>query len=197
MITAHGIDAPAEFRAALETIGARRVRPEVALHEVPAPRRVAPFSAALTGHVAGPGGDDPDLASGRFVLLYDPEGQEAWRGRFRVVTLVRATVEPEMATDAIFAEVAWTWLTDALHESRADVHTESGTVSRVLSQSFGALSDRPDDLELELRASWTPATSDLGAHLGAWAELLCTTAGLPPLADGVTPLPAARNTVVT
>ncbi|WP_253182115.1 DUF3000 domain-containing protein [Cellulosimicrobium cellulans] len=196
MITAHGIDAPAELRAALDTLGARRVRPEVALHEVPAPRRVAPFSAALTGHVAGLGDDEPELASGRFVVLYDPEGQETWRGRFRVVTLVRATLEPEMATDAIFAEVAWTWLTDALQETGADAHTESGTVSRVLSQSFGALADRPDDLELELRASWTPAASDLGPHLAAWAELMCTAAGLPPLTDGVTPLAAPRNTVV-
>ncbi|OLT53118.1 DUF3000 domain-containing protein [Cellulosimicrobium sp. CUA-896] len=196
MTTPHGIDAPAEFRAALETIGARRVRPEVALHEVPSPRRVAPFSAALTGHVAAPGGEDAELASGRFVVLHDPDGQETWRGRFRVVTLVRASLEPEMATDALFAEVAWTWLTDALRETGAAAHTESGTVSRVLSQSFGALAGRPDDVELELRASWTPATPDLGAHLEAWAELLCTAAGLPPRTDGVTPLPASRHTVV-
>jgi hypothetical protein len=195
VITAHGTDAPAEFRAALDSVAARRVRPEVTLREVPAPRRIAPFSVALTGEVAGEVDDDPDLASGRFILLHDPAGQEAWQGRFRVVTLVRATLEPEMAAEDMLAEVAWTWLADALRDTGASTRAEGGTVTRVLSQSFGALAGRANDVELEMRASWTPLTTDLGPHLAAWAQLLCTAAGLPPLPEGITPLPARRNTV--
>ncbi|MCB7138105.1 DUF3000 domain-containing protein [Cellulosimicrobium marinum] len=194
-MTAHGTDVPAEFRTALESASARRVRPEVSLQEVPAPRRIAPYSFALTGEVAGARTDDGELASGRFVVLHDPDGQEAWHGRFRVVTLVRATLEPELAAEDMLAEVAWTWLADAMRDTGARAHAEGGTVTRVLSQSFGAIAGRADDVELEIRASWTPASADLGPHLGAWAQLLCTAAGLPPLPDGVAALPLRRNTV--
>lgn len=207
MTTAHGNDAPPEFRAVLDALAARRLRPEVTLREVPAPRRIAPWSVALTGEVAAPGADDTDLASGRFIVLFDPDGQEAWQGRFRVVTLVRATLEPEMASEEMLAEVAWTWFEDALRDTGARARAEGGTVTRVVSQSFGALAGKDTGVELEMRASWTPVPagpgedgpSDLGDHLAAWAQLLCTAAGLPPLPDGVTPLPsrsvARRNTV--
>ncbi len=174
------------------------------MREVPAPRRIAPWSVALTGEVEAPRADDPDLASGRFIVLHDPAGQEAWQGSFRVVTMVRATLEPEMASEEMLAEVAWTWLEDALRDTGAAVRAEGGTVTRVLSQSFGALAGKDNDVELEMRASWTPVPAgpgpaDLGDHLAAWAQLLCTAAGLPPLPDGVTPLgarpPVRRNTV--
>ena len=203
--TPHGTDAPPEFRAVLDALGARRLRPEVTLREVPAPRRIAPWSVALTGEVEADRSDDPDLASGRFIVLHDPAGQEAWQGSFRVVTMVRATLEPEMAAEDMLAEVAWTWLEDALHDAGAAVRAEGGTVTRVLSQSFGALAGKHNDVELEMRASWTPVpaegagAADLGDHLAAWSQLLCTAAGLPPLPEGVTPLgarpPARRNTV--
>ena len=42
-----------------------------------------------------------------------------------------------------------------------------------------------------MRASWTPL-GDLGEHLEAWATLLCTVGGLPPLPDGVAPLARRR-----
>ncbi|WP_265521362.1 DUF3000 domain-containing protein [Oerskovia flava] len=195
MISAGEADAPTEFRHALESIKGRALRPEVRLEEVPAPRRVAPFSVALTGEVAGATSEDPELATGRFIVLYDPAGQEAWHGRFRVVTLVRATLEPEMASDPLLAQVAWTWVTEAMAQAGAASQADGGTVTRVLSQSFGALADRANDVELEIRASWTPATTDLGPHLEAWSTLLCTAAGLPPLPDGVTALRPRRNTV--
>jgi hypothetical protein len=50
--------------------------------------------------------------------------------------------------------------------------------------------------EVEVRASWTPLLEDgtgLPPHLAAWAELLCTTAGLPPLPAGVVLMPSRRN----
>ena len=201
--TPHGTDAPPEFRAVLDALGARRLRPEVTLREVPAPRRSAPWSVALPGEVAAARSDDPELASGRFIVLYDPAGQEAWEGRFRVVTLVRATLEPEMAAEDVLAEVGWSWREAALPGTGGVGRAEGGGVTRVLSQSFGALAGKHNDVELEMRASWTPVapgpgTADLGDHLAAWAQLLCTAAGLPPLPEGVTPLgarpPARRNT---
>lgn len=197
-------EVPAPFVAALASLRAQRLRPEVRLAEIPGPARIAPFGVALEGEVlagrAGARGPDAhghepgELATGRFVVLHDPDGQETWRGTFRVVTLVRATLEPEFAADPLLAEVAWSWVTESLERAGVEHLALGGTVTRVLSQSFGALAGTPDGVDLELRASWTPVGTGLGEHLGVWADLMSTAGGLPPLPDGVTAL-TRRNTV--
>jgi len=179
---------PAPFAAALASLRERRLRGEVHLAEIPGPRRIAPWSVALEGEATEPDGDE--VATGRFVVLHDPEGQETWQGTFRVVTLVRATLEPELAADPLLADVAWTWVTEALGAAGVEVLALGGTVTRVLSQSFGALGATPDAVDLEIRASWTPTDTDLGLHLAVWADLMATAGGLPPLPDGVTALPS-------
>nr|WP_123816412.1 DUF3000 domain-containing protein [Myceligenerans xiligouense] len=187
-------DVPAGFADALADLRGQGARPGVHVEEIAAPVRVAPYSVALSGEVAddAAGADDDPVATGRFVVLHDPAGQESWQGTFRVVTLVRATLEPEMATDPLLADVAWSWIPECLHlaglRPGTDTLAEGGTVTRVLSQSFGALASTPDAVDLELRASWTPADTRLGAHLQAWTALLSTAAGVPPLPPGVTPL---------
>ena len=88
-----------------------RLRPEVVLEEVPAPQRIAPFALALSADVVV---DDEELATGRFVLLHDPAAPEAWEGTFRVVSFVRAVLEPELGADPMLGQVGWSWLEDAL-----------------------------------------------------------------------------------
>ncbi|WP_425956988.1 DUF3000 domain-containing protein [Xylanimonas sp. McL0601] len=181
---------PARFAAALTSMRRPRLRPEVRLQEVPGPGRIAPWTAALEGEVSVGG---HELATGRFVVLHDPAGQETWRGDFRVVTLVRATLEPEMAADPMLADVAWSWVTEAVEAAGVGVVALGGTVTRVVSSSFGALEGTPDAVDLELRASWTPTDTTLGAHLHLWADLMATVGGLPPLPDGVTALTSRRT----
>jgi hypothetical protein len=164
------------------------LRPEVRLTEVPAPQRIAPYAVALTAEVMGAEEDD-ELASGRFVLLHDPAAPEPWDGVWRAVTFARAELEPELATDPLLGAVGWTWLTGALGSLDAHYTAEAGTVTRVVSESFAGLSDRSATVEMEVRASWTPLTAEVGVHLQGWADLLCTIAGLPPLPEGVTALP--------
>ena len=72
---------PPDFARALESLRAARLRPEVRVTEVPAPARIAPFSLALTADVLGPPTTDEDLASGRFVLLPDPDSPAPGVGR--------------------------------------------------------------------------------------------------------------------
>lgn len=182
--------APQEFIRALRSLREVTLRPEVSLDEVPGPARIAPYTAALNAEVRTARHDPEadELASGRFVILHDPAGQDAWDGSFRLVTLVRAVLEPEVGADPLLAEVAWSWLSEALASADVDMRAAGGTVTRVLSQSFGALDERPELCELEMRASWTAADEDLGPHLRAWGELLCTVAGLPPLPEGVVAL---------
>lgn len=176
---------PKAFGTAVDGLRDVRLRSEVVLTEVPAPGRIAPHSIALTADVVL--GDD-ELASGRFVLLHDPAGQEAWEGTFRVVTFVRAELEPEMGADPMLGQVGWTWLGESLDAAGARAVAHGGTVTRVVSESYGSLADRPSSVEIEIRASWTPLETDLRPHLRGWVDLLCTVAGLPPLPPGVAPL---------
>lgn len=185
--------APPAFRRAVAALETARLRPEVRLARLPAPRRMAPFAHALSATV---GVDGEELADGRFVLLHDPAGEESWRGEFRVVTLARADLEPELGTDPLLPEVAWSWLTEALDGRGLERWEPSGTVTRAGSAFFGGLAGRPPRAELELRASWTPAdVTTVGGHLLAWCGLLAQCAGLPPEGGGaaVTALPRRRG----
>jgi hypothetical protein len=136
---------------------------------------------------------DEELATGRLVLLHDPAGHEAWQGTFRVVTYARADLEPEIAADPLLPGVGWAWLTEALDGHGAAFAAASGTVTRVASESFGAMAAEPGSAQIEIRASWTPLDDAFGAHLLGWCDLLCTTAGLPPVPAGVTSLSLRRG----
>lgn len=176
---------PVEFRRAIAGLRATSLRPEVQLDETPAPRQLAPHSFALTADVVV--GDD-DLATGRLVVLYDPDGPDAWAGEFRLVSLVQADIEPEAAADPLLPAVGWSWLVDALDARGLGYGAASGTVTRLAEESFGL--DRPPSAKVEIRASWTPHDADLGPHLSAWSDLLCQAGGLPPVPPDVAILPA-------
>ena len=185
----------AEFARALRDLREVRLRPEVRLTEVPAPSRIAPHAVAMSAEVvtADTRGEGDELATGRFVLLYDPTGPEPWEGVWRAVTFVRAVFDPELANDPMVGAVSWSWLMEALADRDATCVAEAGTVTRVVSESFASLAERSATVEMEIRASWTPIGPDLGVHLQAWADLLCTVAGLPPLPEGVVALPRYRR----
>lgn len=151
------------------------------MKEVPAPKKLAPYSAALTAETVETVGATP-LATGRFVVLYDPKGQEAWDGDFRVVVQARARIDDEVGMDPVFESAAWSWLTDGLEDSRADYRALVGTVTRVLSETFGGLILTDTCAHAEIRASWSPTTARLGPHLTAWHELLLVASGREPAA---------------
>ena len=180
-------DTPPEFRAAVESLCAVQLRPEVILEQTSAPKRVAPYAYAMTADMEDEG------ASGRLVLLHDPGGQQAWHGQYRLVTFVRAELEPEIAADPMVLTVGWSWLTEAFEDRRAAQTAASGTVTRVSSESFGGMAGRPATAEVEIRASWTPLDADLGPHMLAFSDVLTTAAGLLPLPAGVVPMPTQRG----
>ena len=182
---------PSVFLHALRSLREAPRSPVVRLKEIPAPGRLAPFSVALTGELFSPAHPQLEIADGRFVVLHDPAGRADWAGTFRVVSLVRAELDNEIGSDPLLSEVAWTWLTDCLRDNVSGFDALGGTVTRVLNQDFGAVpasQQGQDAVELEIRASWTPSTPDLGEHLLAWIQMLSSTAGIPPLPQGVTNL---------
>ncbi|MGZ8738486.1 MAG: DUF3000 domain-containing protein [Nocardioides sp.] len=187
-----GAAPPPEFRAAVESMRAAPLRPEVLCEEMPAPQRIAPHAFALSGDVTVEG---TDLGTGRIILLHDPAGNDAWDGTFRCVAYARAEIEVDMITDPMLASVGWTWLTEALEAHGASYAAASGTVTRVATEGFGSRADDEGTAQIEIRASWTPTDepADLGLHVEAWGELMCTAAGLPPVPDGVTAIPSRRG----
>ena len=102
-------------------------------------------------------GADGDVGWGRFVLLYDPAGQRGWGGPFRIIAHIRVDLEPEIAADPMVGEVGWSWLTEALDARAVGYQQTSGTVTRVVTEGFGAKQGEPTTTEFELRASWSPA----------------------------------------
>jgi hypothetical protein len=188
-------DDSAVFAQALRDLRGARLRPEVRLTEVPAPSRIAPHAVAMSAEVVSGAahGEGDELASGRFVLLYDPSAPEPWDGVWRAVTFARAVFDPELANDPMLGSVGWSWLLESLKNRDATCSAEAGTVTRVVSETFAGLAERGTTVEMEIRASWTPAGANMGCHLQAWADLLCTVAGLPPLPDGVVALPRQRH----
>lgn len=159
-------------------------RPELQVHDLPSPQRLAPYAIAIEADVVV---DHADVGAGRLVLLHDPAGNDSWQGTYRCVTFARADVDMSMVADPYLADVGWSWLTDALEVRGARRTEEAGTVTSVASRSFGSMDHEPDRCEVEIRASWTPQFTGGGIepHLNAWQDLVCMTAGLAPVLEGV------------
>ncbi|HKR49389.1 MAG TPA: DUF3000 domain-containing protein [Pseudonocardiaceae bacterium] len=171
-------DAPEIFRRAVVSLNAVRPRPELRFEAIPAPQRLAPWAYAWGLDLPGA---DHASATGRLVLLHDPDGQEAWEGTLRLVGFVRAELDAELAGDPLLPAVGWSWLTDALSSFGAEHTALGGTVTQTSSTRFGTITgpERADDIEL--RASWTPTGDGLAAHGRAFCELMTAAAGLPPV----------------
>ncbi|NDK89402.1 DUF3000 domain-containing protein [Gordonia desulfuricans] len=194
---------PADFRTAVESLHSARIRRDIEVGPIRPPQRLAPYSYAVGAEVRR-ADDDPDddlqgSAFGRLILLYDPDGQDAWNGTMRLVAYIQAEVEAALAADPLLPEVAWSWLADALgvpvgetanDEGPVHVTALGGTVTSTSSVRYGDIAGPPRAHQLELRASWTaPSAEGLGAHLEAFCEVLSAAAGLPPV--GVTELGSA------
>jgi hypothetical protein len=175
---------PEIFRLAVESLTDTRVRSEVRVEPLRPPQRLAPYSYAVSAEIIDAEGKD--LATGRLVLLHDPDGHEAWDGVLRLVAYASAELDDEMGVDPMLPAVGWSWLTDSLDERSAAYRAAGGTVTQTTSTRFGDLHGPRTAVSIELRASWTVDTADLAPHLLAFVDLLCTAAGLPP--EGVTAL---------
>lgn len=186
------IDLTSGFGVVRARVAAHPWRPELKVAGIPAPTRLAPDALAMEATVSA---DAADLGSGRLIILHDPAGSESWQGTYRLVTVTRADVDPEMATDPLLAPVACSWLTEAMAAQGASYTALAGTATSVVSRPFGQLDEDPDENRVELRASWTALLEDpceIDEHLSAWQDLLCQACGLPPLPEGVARLRPRR-----
>src|SRR3954454_15046824 len=103
---------PEIFSEAVASLVRTRVRPEVHVEPLRPPQRLAPWSYAIGADVRSADGDE--LATGRLVLLHDPDGVEAWEGVLRLVAFASADMDDQMGQDPMLPGVGWSWLTSAL-----------------------------------------------------------------------------------
>lgn len=172
-----------QFEEAVARMGADAVRPDILLSAAPAPGRLAPHAHAITAEI----GTDPELGTGRFVLLHDPSRPASWESDTRIVVYVEADIDAEMAEDQLLTDVGWTWLQECLAAVEAPYTALGGTVTAVRSTSFEALSARGHETSIQVRASWSPASLvDLPEHFSAWIGLMELCAGLDPYYPDVT-----------
>ncbi|WP_091490809.1 DUF3000 domain-containing protein [Microbacterium pygmaeum] len=184
---------PPSFDRAAADIRAAGFRADLSVREIPAPAGLAPESIALAGDVRPEfEGVDSPFGTGRFILLHDADEPDSWGGAWRIVCFAQAPLEPDIGVDPLLADVAWSWLVDALDSRRAGYHAASGTATKTLSKGFGSLAAEGDGAQIELRASWSPAGA-IGAHVQAWAELVCMLAGLPPGSEEIAVFGSRRS----
>lgn len=200
---AHPARDAAAFEAAAAQLRAAGLRRELQVREIAAPERIAPRSVAFAADVApgrstagidaGDASGDSPYGAGRLILIHDPASAEEWGAPFRIVCFAQAPLEMEIGIDPFIADVAWSWLIDALDSRGASYTHASGTATKTLSTGFGTLEAQGDAAQIEIRASWTPLETGagIGAHAEAWGELLCLLAGLPHQ-EGVASLSAKR-----
>lgn len=192
--TSAGPTPQAVFDAIVASVSRASLRPELDVRAIPAPGGLAPFAHALSADVnPARHADDSDQGTGRLIILFDPSAPEGWGGQIRVICYAQAPLETEIGLDPFVADVAWSWLVDALAARGASYTAASGTATKVLSTGYGELAAQGSGAQIELRASWTPLEHDLAPHVEGWAELLCMVAGYPPTADGVAVLPPRRG----
>jgi hypothetical protein len=176
----------------VEELRSARHRSDFAVREIPAPSGLAPDAVAFAGDVRPDAhAEDSPYGTGRFILLHDADEPEPWGAPWRIVCFAQAPLETEIGTDPLLADVAWSWLMDALDTRSAEFHSASGTATKTISKGFGALAAQGDGSQIELRASWSPSGS-LRPHLEAWAELVCMLAGLPPGSEDIAVFGARR-----
>lgn len=168
---------PAEFTDALLTLRHATYDSHVKVSEIPAPHGIAPFSAAIRMECGSLEDNSHSGGSGRLVILYDPQEQPGWQGRFRLVTMLSAHVDVDLVTEPLADQVCWSWFTDFLTQADASFFQAAGSVTRSHSASFGELEKRSESAEMELRASWTPLENDLAPHAGAISRLLAMMSG--------------------
>ncbi|MGU3433325.1 DUF3000 domain-containing protein [Actinomycetes bacterium M1A6_2h] len=188
---------PAVFRAAIDAMHRATVHPDIEVGPIRPPQRLAPFSYAIGAEVRHPESDivaeqsDGD-AFGRLILLYDPDGDEAWNGTMRLVAYIQADVDASLASDPLLPEVAWSWLVEAFQTRDEPLTALGGTITSTSSVRFGDIAGPARAHQLELRASWTALTGELAVHVEAFGEVLAYAAGLPPA--GITRLESRADT---
>lgn len=176
-----GIGEP--FVSMLRPLSQLTLREEITVTQIPAPKGIAPEALAIAAEINHEISSDHGVS--RLVMCRDPQEPEGWNSAYRIIGYAKSPVEVHMAKDELMSEMPWEWLKDSLSSRGVSFTSEAGTTTTILSTGHGALIAQPQHAEIEIRASWAPADSNLLPHVEAWLELLGLISGLPPVQGGI------------
>ncbi len=180
-----------EFFASLNSLRDAGIDPALKIYELQSPRTLAPLAATIAIETIDKFKEHP-IGTAILMVLWDSDQEEVWGSCLRLVGHMRIQIDKEQVWDPIFTEVIWHSFTQSLDESNAQYLHLLGTVTRELSETFGGLVLSESALNLDLRCSWTPASTNLTQHLEGWARALMVSAGVP---DSNQPLRRAQDLV--
>jgi hypothetical protein len=184
--------AAAQFKAAALGLTELMLRSELETEQIPAPKEIAPFALAFSAQVPNPADTPMNRGVGRLVFLHNPGEFDTWGSNMRVIAYGKSPLESDVAMQEDAANYWWEWLMRALDYRGAKYSHEAGTITRMTSTGMGALATDRENTEIEIRASWSPTEDDLGAHLGAWQDLISGMAGYPIGGEGVARIARAQ-----
>ena len=184
--------APAQFKAAAMGLTELMLRNELETEQIPAPKEIAPYALAFSAQVPNPADTPMNRGVGRLVFLHNPEEFDTWGSNMRIIAYGKSPLESDVAMQEDAANYWWEWLMRALDYRGAKYSHEAGTITRMTSTGMGALATDRENTEIEIRASWSPTEDDLGAHLGAWQDLISGMAGYPIGGEGVARIARAQ-----
>jgi hypothetical protein len=170
--------AVAAFHAGRDAVA--EARGDLVFEEWPAPKRLAPFAAALavTAYL-----DGEEAGTGRLILLHDPAGQQGWTGTFRIIGQVSAEIPEELTADIFLGATSWSCLTDALDLHAPGYRTLGGTASQTITEGYGTREAEPPSAYVELRISWSPGQDmveeEIIGAVRAWSDVVAAMAGMP------------------
>jgi hypothetical protein len=175
-----------EFKLAVMSLRDAAIREEVVLTKIPSPKDLADHSITFTCDIdQSHSSQKIDRGTGRFVLLWHNHAQDNWTTNFRVICFAKSPLETDIGFTDDSSELAWAWLRQALFNRGARFDAEAGTTTRVISVGHGLIASQKQHAELELRASWCPEDTNVGAHFQAWQDLICMMSGYALEAENV------------
>jgi hypothetical protein len=176
-----GDNLPPAFVEILESLQDANKSSSIRLIECDPPKKLSKCSVGIEGYL------DPDIATGRFVVLYDPLKNELWGGDTRVMTYTEADLNADMYKKCDYADQIWAHYLKELERIGAASATSTITVTSdhyygdiealdLGLPSVGAC--RESSQGIEIRASWTASSRSLLKDLQVWEKMMLQIAGV-------------------
>ncbi|MDR1861580.1 MAG: DUF3000 family protein [Candidatus Ancillula sp.] len=165
------------FSRILESIKSAQTVSQLKLTEVEAPKKLARFSVAIDGVL------EPNLATGKFIVMFDPKGDHELENDIRVIAFFEADYELEKILEKKTSNTLIGRFENQLELVGAKNIT--GNVSCSYDRHFGnspeSLLDPLDGIttsEVSVRISWSTDDTNLLDDLIAWEKMIHFTVGI-------------------
>jgi len=133
-----------------------------------APKNLSARSLARDIFIYNKFGNNSEVASGMFIILYCKHKQAEWDGNIRIVTQSSSFIEPELSSDPLLLDMSMNYFNDYFEHLNPVAIKGTTTVLNTLKFSSKKVTHN-----LCTRISWTlKSPHDVAAHLKAYINYL-------------------------